>query len=57
MTIDEFWEHYDHCNKCRSYSLQGNLCYGCKWRWASGQYAKETDFDGDYIIDLKEYYE
>lgn len=45
MTIDGFWEKYTHCPKCRSYAIQGNLCYGCKWQFANGQYAKETDFD------------
>lgn len=42
---------YNKCPFCRSYAIQGNLCYGCKWRFGHGQYAKETDFD---LFDPKE---
>lgn len=45
ITLDEFLRKYTKCPFCRSYSIQGNLCYGCKWRWGHGQYAKDTDFD------------
>lgn len=51
MTIDEFLEKYNKCPFCRSYRIQGNLCYGCKWRWGHGQYARDTDFD---LFDPKE---
>ena len=45
MTVDDFLRKYNKCPFCRSYVRQGNLCYGCKWRNANGQYAKDTDFD------------
>ena len=46
MTLDEFLQKYNKCPFCRSYARQGNLCYGCKWRFGHGQYAKEgRDFD------------
>ena len=46
MTLDEFLRKYNKCPFCRSYARQGNLCYGCKWRFGHGQYAKEgRDFD------------
>lgn len=45
MTLNEFLRKYNRCPFCRSYAIQGNLCYGCKWRFAHGQYAKEWDFD------------
>lgn len=45
MTVDEFLKKYNKCLFCRSYKIQGNACYGCKWRFAHGQYAKDSDFD------------
>ena len=33
MTIDEFWERYNHCPKCRGYLIQGDMCRGCKWEF------------------------
>ena len=45
MTLDEFLQKYNKCPFCRSYAIQGNLCYGCKWKYANGEYAKDTDFD------------
>lgn len=51
MTLDQFLRKYNKCPFCRSYVIQGNLCYVCKWRFGHGQYAKETDFD---LFDPKE---
>ena len=46
MTLKQFLRKYNKCPFCRSYAIQGNLCYGCKWRFGHGQYAKEgRDFD------------
>lgn len=45
MTLDQFLQKYTRCPFCRSYAIQGNLCYGCKCKYANGQYAKETDMD------------
>ena len=45
MTLNEFLKKYTRCPFCWSYAIQGNLCYGCKWRYGHGQYAKDTDFD------------
>ena len=45
MTVDDFLRKYNKCPFCRSYNIQGNFCNGCKWQWAHGQYAKDTDFD------------
>ena len=46
MTVDDFWKKYNHCPFCRYYAQQGNNCYGCMWRFANGEYAKDTDYDG-----------
>lgn len=32
MTIDDFWNKYNHCPLCESYTKQGEFCDGCKWR-------------------------
>ena len=45
MTLDQFLRKYSKCPFCRSYAIQGNLCHGCKWRFAHGQYAEDTDLD------------
>ena len=39
MELDQFLRKYNKCPFCRSYAIQGNLCYGCKWRFGHGQYA------------------
>ena len=45
MTLNEFLQKYNRCPFCRTYAIQGSWCYGCKWRWGHGQWAKETDVD------------
>ena len=45
MTIEQFWQKYNHCPLCRSYVIQGALCDGCKWMWGNGRYTTDTDMD------------
>ena len=45
MTIEQFWQKYNHCPMCRSYVIQGTLCDGCKWMWGNGRYTTDTDMD------------
>ena len=45
MTVDDFLRKYNKCPFCMSYNIQGDLCNCCKWKWAHGQYAKDTDLD------------
>ena len=42
MTLDDFLNKYTRCPFCESYLLQGNLCYGCKYKTP---YPKENEFD------------
>ena len=44
MTVDDFLKKYNKCPFCEYYSFQKN-CRECKWQWANGQYAKDTDID------------
>ena len=44
MTVDDFLKKYNKCPFCRNYLFQKS-CYGCKWQYAQGQYAKDTDVD------------
>lgn len=46
MTLDQFLKKYNRCPFCRYYAHQGNPCIRCKWRFANGEYAKDTDYDG-----------
>lgn len=38
MTIDDFWEKYNHCPLCIGYNIQGSYCDDCRWQYPS--YAK-----------------
>jgi len=31
MTINEFWEKYNHCPLCQAYPVQGDACDNCRY--------------------------
>ena len=36
MTVDEYWKKYNHCPKCRFYTIQGSCCDNCRWAYPYG---------------------